>query len=185
MKKRLCNDIEKSVGREMHTPSDFELLRERIYNRLHVLISSTTLKRIWGYLNDGVETRRGTFDILARFLGFRDYNHYEKEIDTYQDEIQSCPVLSRKLNVVEELIPGDKVRILWLPDRCCEVIYLGNQQFKVLHSCHTRIQPEDTFSCSLFIEGEPLFIDNLVQDNRAPVAYVCGKKLGIRFEKIS
>lgn len=139
MKKRLCNDIEKSLGKEMHTPSDFDLLRECIYNRLHILISSTTLKRIWGYLNDGVIARRGTFDILARFLGFRDYNHYEKDVDTYKDEIQSYPFLSYKLNVMEELVPGDKVRILWLPNRSCEVIYLGNLRFKVLHSCHTRI----------------------------------------------
>ena len=166
----------------MHTPSDFDLLRECIYNRLHILISSTTLKRIWGYLNDGVIARRSTFDILARFLGFRDYNHYEKDLDTYKDEIQSCPFFSRKLNVMEELTPGDKVRILWQPDRCCEVTYLGYLRFKVLHSCHTRIQPEDTFCCNLFIEGEPLFIDNLIQGNRPPVAYVCGKKSGIRFE---
>ena len=65
MKSQLCIDIERAIDKELHTPKDFEYLRERIYERLHLLVSSTTLKRIWGYLDDNVQTRQGTFDILA------------------------------------------------------------------------------------------------------------------------
>ena len=32
------------------------------------------------------------------------------------------------------------------------------------------------------IEDEPLYIDSLIADGSAPVAYVCGKRSGIRFE---
>jgi hypothetical protein len=42
----------------------------------------------------------------------------------------------------------------------------------------------DTFLCGLIIEGEPLYLDELQHNNEPPVAYVCGKKGGVRFEKL-
>lgn len=32
------------------------------------------------------------------------------------------------------------------------------------------------------VEGEPLYLDNLRQGSAPPIAYVCGKKSGVRFE---
>lgn len=184
MKKQLCIDIEQALGKELRTPKDFEMLHERIYDRLHLFISATTLKRVWGYLDEGVQNRQGTLDILARFIGFQNYEDYETNASTYRYEMQSSPVMSSKLSVVEELKIGDRVRIVWHPDRLCETTYLGELTFRVDNSSNTRIKEGDTFQCSLFIEGEPLYIDNLIQGNRPPVAYVCGKKSGIRFERI-
>ena len=184
MKKQLCIDIEQSLGKELKTPKDFEMLRECIYDRLRILISATTLKRVWGYLDDGVQSRQGTMDILARFIGYQNYEDYEANAATYKNEAQSSPVMSRKLNVEEELESGDRVRITWHPDRICDVTYHGGLNFSVDDSRNTRIKEGNTFRCSLFIEGEPLYIDNLIQENRPPVAYVCGKKSGIRFERI-
>ena len=40
---RLRKDIETALNRRMQTPKDFEFLRERVYARLHILISRTTL----------------------------------------------------------------------------------------------------------------------------------------------
>lgn len=184
MKKQLCLDIEKALGKEMRTPKDFDYLRESIYTRLNILISSTTLKRIWGYLDEGVQTRQGTFDILAQFIGYHSYEDYITHVSDSENEIQSSPVMSRRLNVSKDLNTGDVLRILWQPNRLCEVIYLGNLRFRILSSRNTRLQPEDTFQCSLFIEGEPLYLDNLKQGNLPPTAYVCGKRSGIQFESI-
>ena len=62
----LRREIETAVNRRLATPKDFDALREMIFSRLHILVSATTLKRIWGYIDDNVSTRRGTLDILAR-----------------------------------------------------------------------------------------------------------------------
>ena len=184
MKKPICIDIEKAINKEVRTPKDFEELRARIYERLHLMVSSTTLKRIWGYLNDNVQTRPGTLDILAQYIGYSNFRDYTNSKVQYQEEIQSSPVMSRKLNVQDDLKVNDKLLLTWHPSRQCEIIYMGNLTFRVLESCNTRILSGDTFTCSLFIEGEPLYIDNLRQGSRPPVAYVCGKKSGIRFERI-
>lgn len=183
MKTQLCLEIEKALGQKIQTPKDFEYLRERIYSRLHVLVSATTLKRIWGYLEDDVQPRESTLDILARFLCYSDFNDFERSLGRKKEQ-QSSPILSRKLNVIEELRKGDQLLLAWQPDRICRILYCGNLKFEVLYSEKTRLQVGDTFQCGLFIEGEPLFLDNLVQNGNKPVAYVCGKNSGIRFEKL-
>ena len=38
--------------------------------------------------------------------------------------------------------------------------------------------------CSLIIEGEPLYLDDLRQGNNPPIAYVCGKRTGVMYEYI-
>ena len=71
----------------------------------------------------------------------------------------------------------------WAPDRQCHVRYLGNQQFRVEASQNTRLHAGDYFQCSLIVEGEPLYLSNLLQPGRLATNYVCGKQGGIRFEK--
>ena len=181
MKQQLCREIETAVGRPMRTPKDYTFLSGCIYARLHILVSSTTLKRIWGYLDEGVESRPSTLGVLARFLGYRDWDDYcDRAAEAA--ERQSSPVMSRRLSVGEELKPGDRLRLTWQPERVCDVVYLGNLTFQVTASENTRLLEGDTFGCSLFVEGEPLYLDNLQQEGRPPVAYVCGKRSGIRFE---
>lgn len=182
MKKQLCLEIEKAIGKKLRVPKDFEYLRERIYARLHILVSATTLKRIWGYLEDGVEPRTSTLDILSRFLCFSDFSDFVASFG--RNDPQSSLVLGRKLNVLEELRECDQLLLAWQPDRICRIQYSGNLNFEVVYSENTRLKSGDTFQCSLLIEGEPLFLDNLVQEGRAPIAYVCGKNSGIRFEKM-
>lgn len=181
MMERLKNDIETALGKRMVTPKDFEFLRERIYARLHVYVSRTTLMRIWGYVEEGVEPRKSTMDILSRFLGYKDWNEYQQNA-LLPKEQQSDPVMSRRISVVEDLHCGDGVRLVWQPDRVCEVEYMGNLQFRVIASEKTRLRVGDTFQCSMIVEGEPLYLDNLRQNGRPPVAYVCGKKTGVWFE---
>ena len=181
MIKQLCKDIETALNQRMQTPKDFELLRERIYARQRVLISRTTLMRVWGYLNEGVITRTSTLTILAAFLGYRDWEEYQQNALLPKDQ-QSSPVLNRRLSVSTSLSCGDCLRLSWHPDRVCDIEYLGDLTFRVICSENTRLRIGDTFHCSLVIEGEPLYIDNLVQGNNKPIAYVCGKKSGVLFE---
>ena len=181
MTRKLCKEIELALGQKIQTPKDFNFLRERIYARLHVLISRTTLMRIWGYLDEKVEPRRGTLDILARFLGYSDWN--ERNALLPKDQ-QSSPVMSRRLSVAKTLIRGERLQLTWQPDRICDIEYLGDLQFRVIASEKTRLKEGDTFECSLIIEGEPLYLDSLKQGNKQSIAYVCGKKSGVNFEYI-
>lgn len=179
---RMISQVEEAASVRVSVPKDYDLLSEKIFARTGQYLSPTTLKRLWGYINDGVKPSATTLTILARFLGYRDCQHFLESNDM---EKESDPVMSRRVDVNTELRPGDSLVLTWLPDRVCRVEYAGNLKFTVVESTNTRLQPDDTFCCGLFIEGEPLYIDNLFQaDSRMPVAYVCGKKNGIRFEVI-
>ena len=72
----LRSQIETAIGHSVVTPKDFDSLRDMIFSRLHIYVSSTTLKRIWGYLNDDVTPRQSTLNILARYLGYVDFEAF-------------------------------------------------------------------------------------------------------------
>ena len=57
--------VERKAGRKMQTNKDFDCLSDSVYDQTHAKISTTTLKRIWGYLSEGVTPRRYTLDQLA------------------------------------------------------------------------------------------------------------------------
>ena len=180
MTKKLCKEIETALGRQMQTPKDFEFLKERIYARLHVLVSRTTLMRIWGYIEKDVQPRVSTLNILSQFLGYKDWESFQ-ENTMLPKEQQSSPIMSRKLSA-SELVRGDRLRLIWQPERVCDIEYLGDLNFRVIAAENTRLHVGDTFQCSLILEGEPLYIDNLKQGDQQPTAYVCGKKSGVYFE---
>lgn len=177
----LKKEIETALGKPMQTPKDFEFLRERIYARLHIFISRTTLMRIWEYIDEKVEPRRNTLDVLTRFLGYTGWDEYERNTMLPKEQ-QSSPILSRRLSVANGLVPGNRLRLIWQPERVCDIEYLGELRFVVTVSKNTRLHEGDTFECSLIVEGEPLYLDNLIQGDCPPIAYVCGKKSGVNFE---
>ena len=71
--------IESFVGRKMKTPADFDFLVDMIWERLHENISSTTLKRLWFYVDGAFNTRNSTLDLLSRFIGFRGWDDFLNE----------------------------------------------------------------------------------------------------------
>lgn len=162
---QLQTDIETALGKKLQTPKDFDFLRERIYARLHILVSRTTLMRIWGYVAEDVKPRKGTLDVLTQFLGYQDWDEY-LQYSLLPKVQQSSPVLTRRLSVARSLTRGDRLRLMWHPGRVCDVEYTGDLLFRVISSANTRLHEGDTFECSLIIEGEPLYLDNLKQGLR-------------------
>lgn len=178
----LCQAIDDLMGRKMQSPKDFEQLRSRIFSLQRVLISTSTLKRVWGYLDNPSEPRKATLDTLAYFLGYTDYDAFcQSQADDGQPV--SNPVVSRHINVCDDLSANDELTLYWQPGRVCRVRYLGNLQFQVVSSERTRLLSGDYFQCSLIVEGEPLYLTNLLQRGRLATNYVCGKKGGVRYER--
>lgn len=180
MIERLCSEIEVALQRKMRTPKDFEFLHGYIFTHRHQFVSTTTLKRVWGYVAEDVQPRIGTLDILARLLCYRDWESYCA--GSRSEELPSAPAMGKQLSVGAGLSVGDRIRLTWQPGRVCDVEYMGNSKFRVVASQNTRLRAGNTFRCSLIIEGEPLYIDRLQQENLPPIAYVCGKRQGVMFE---
>ena len=173
--------IEKSLRRKMKTPTDFIFLSGAIFERTRETMSPTTLKRLWGYIEGSDQTRNSTLEILSRFLGFHGWDDFIEEIGKQNG---SDPVLSPHI-AVGELKVGESVKVSWKPNRRCTFRYLGEQQFVVVEAENSKLKAGNTFYCSLFILGEPLYLWQLVQGKNPPVDFVVGNKDGLcELEKI-
>ena len=177
---QLKEDVEERVQRHMLSPKDFTMLHHYIFDHLNENVSESTLKRLWGYCQYQSRPSAGILSALSRLVGFLDWVDYKKH--RFADAPASQEVLNDHINVKADLKNGDVVRLTWSPLRVCDIKYRGNGEFEVLSSANTAIKPGNLFSCDIIVSGEPLWLSNLRQFGKQPVAYVCGKRGGVRFE---
>ena len=171
--------IEASIKRKIETPADFDFLRGIIWERTHEQISTSTLKRLWGYV-DGVDNaRNSTLNVLSKALGYENWDAFilklKSENMDNSDLVMSESVSSGDLKI------GDMLMIAWQPNRVCRLKYLGDNQFEVMESQNSKLKVGDTFRCGLFILGEPVYINDLRQNNGTgePKLFVIGNKSGL------
>lgn len=97
---RLREALEQAVDRKLQTPKDFNFLSDCIFDKLHEHISPTTLKRMWGYINDaGAAPRKSTLDILARFLDYPDWAAFCASPSSSEDSSPDIPQSSSAQSV--------------------------------------------------------------------------------------
>lgn len=179
--KELCKRVEETAGIVAVKSKDFERLVVSIYERTGTLLSPTTLKRVWGYLNESTVTRRSTLDLLAQFCG---WHSYEEFLSGSVPEIESGYIGAKALNADRDLTVGDVVKLMWQPSRICEIEYLGNSRWKVVSSEETRLLPGDTFSCPVIMSREPLYLNDVIHKGVHSGIYVCGRLHGVRYNLI-
>ena len=175
---QLRRDIEKSVQRSINTPADFDFLSGVIWERTKTSISTSTLKRLWGYIDGADNTRQCTLELLSKMLGFKSWEAYTKYLAATSPE--QSDFLTNSFHIYsEDLKVGDKLEIKWMPNRECTIEYLGKCKFLIKEAVNTKLLVGDTFYCRFFITGQPLYIDNLIHNGAAPTAYVIGKREGL------
>ena len=179
---QLCHDIEQHIGQKLQSPTDFEKLLHRIWENTHSVLSLSTIKRLWGYVESNGVPRLSTLNTLSQFLGYADWNTYlvtlEQQGDIESDLFQGKGICSSTLNL------NDKIEVSWLPNRRCVFRYLGENRFVVEEAKYAKIKVGDTFSASCFIIGHPMYLDHLRLADGTITSYVAGKKNGISNVKL-
>jgi len=178
---KLKQEVERVVGHELREARDFEELSNRLLKGTRERLSPTTLKRLWGYLkNENVQTRPHTFDVLARFVGYRTYEDFCAQADQL-DEVQSG-IKAEEAISTEGLKRGQRLVITWRPNRRMVVKHTGNCQFEIVEAKNTKLNVGDTFRCHLMIQHEPLYLDQLIHEGMPPTTYVAGQRNGVTVE---
>lgn len=177
----LKNEVERVIGHELRQARDFEKLSDYILKGTRERLSPTTLKRLWGYLkHEEVQTRTHTFDVLARFVGFKSYVDFCENTEK-QEKAQSGVKATERVTA-NELMRGKRLVIRWRPDRRIVVKHQGDGHFIVEESEHSKLNVDDTFVCHLMLQHEPLYLDKLVHNGMPPTAYVAGERNGVTVE---
>lgn len=68
--------IEQTIGRKVKSPKDFTFLANCIFDKMGETLSPSTLKRVWGYMPGYATIRPSTLDLLARFVGYSDWDGF-------------------------------------------------------------------------------------------------------------
>lgn len=114
----LLTEVEKKYGRRVATSTDFESLSAEIERTNGDLISASTLKRLWGYVNSNPTPRGSTLDILCRYIGERNFKEFCKNLKKNAN-VESGHFPS-KFIATSELSVGQKLLLGWNPDRLCK-----------------------------------------------------------------
>ena len=169
------------LGFQVKTPRDFELLSRQIYDRTGKMLSVSTLKRFWGYVDKehaGRLVRLSTLDILSEYIGFQNWALFCQS-DVKGSE-ESDTMANRHLFVKKQPV-GTHIELRWKPNRVVTVRYEGEELFTVVESINSKLHPGDTFHCSHIVEGLPLTLFTLVRDGSIIGHYVCGREHGVTF----
>lgn len=141
-----------AAGCEARTPGDFYTLTAFVEGRTREPIGLTTVKRFWQYGGMSSVPRRGTLNLLARSIGYRNYDDF---CEHHGDNTPSSdPVLGQGVKVAD-LLPGEYLQLRWNPGREVVVEYLGNSTFRVVMSEGSKLRADDTFQAAFFCPWAP------------------------------
>ncbi|MBR5854490.1 MAG: hypothetical protein IKY87_02275 [Paludibacteraceae bacterium] len=174
---QLRNDIEKRIGQALHSPADFQLLIKHIWLKQHTIMSLSTIKRLWGYVESNGAPRISTLNTLARFLDHADWHTYLVALEQ-QGGIESALCTSEGIQTAD-LHVGERIAVAWQPNRQCVFRYLGNNQFIVEDSKNAKLQQGTTFSAARFMIDQPMYLDNILLADGTRTSYVAGKRNGL------
>lgn len=173
----LLSGIESKFGRVIQTTTHFEALSVDIERCIGEIVSASTLKRIWGYVNDRRVPRISTLDILSRYIGYKSFSHMCDVIK--HDSKFNSSFFSKKTIVSSDLSEGDVVTIGWNPNRVVKFKYLGSSRYKVVESLNSKLEVGDMFEASNFILGYPFYIARILRNGEYTPSFVAGADVGI------
>mgnify|MGYP003305611873 CR=1 FL=1 len=173
----LLDCVEKRVGRPIKSPIDFDMLSLRISEQITEQISTTTLKRIWGYITTEHTPRYSTLSTLARFVGYVDWDDFCHSNCTAHEA--DSGFISCKQISVDHLAVGSRIELSWRPNRRCIVVYNGQNMFTVEEAFGAKIIAGDTFKATTFLLGHPLYMSELCRGNDVPRSYIAGNRYGL------
>ena len=175
--KFLLAEVEKTYGRGVCTTTDFEALSVVIEHDINERLSSSTLKRLWGYVSNNSSPSLTTLNILSRFVGKRDFRAFCEDLK--HQELFESSFFSATFVSAADLRPGNELVIGWHPDRLVRLEYLGECRFRVVHNLNSSLREGDEFDCSAFFLGYPLYIPRILRDGEFTPSYIAGSANGL------
>ncbi|MBR1596757.1 MAG: hypothetical protein IJ665_08740 [Phocaeicola sp.] len=174
---KLKEEVENKYGKKLKTSTDFEKFSIFIGEIQKHTLSSSTLKRIWNYVNDKHQPSITSLDILSKFLGFKHFNHF-CEFYADNNSTSSGFIVSSQIRS-EDLCKGERIEIRWNLERIILLEYEDDCMYTVIEAENSMIQKGDKFKAISFIEGEPLYLPYIIRNKKHTAPFIAGKKDGL------
>ena len=180
-------EVENRVNRRIVSPTDFDFLSLAILDAVKQPISATTLKRIWGYINDvgsSYNPERFTLCILAAFVGYRDIEDF---IDNYNSDdisVQSGNYFGETIKQTE-IAENALVELCWPPDRRCVLSRKNSKEFDVVQAVNTKLRVGDIVEFASLTQNAPAYFTKVARKGTYMThTYVAGTRTGITYRII-
>lgn len=173
----LLSFVEKMYAKPLRTTTDFDEFSFYLKQKTGEVISTSTLKRLWGYVNDSHTPRSHTLDLLSRYIGYEHFSGFctwLKSSTAYNSSFFSTKQVSAK-----ELVPGTQVEIGWSPNRYLRLIYKGETFFEVAEAKQSKLQKGDCFEVSSFLMGQPLSLPYVLRGGIRTSPFIAGRNGGL------
>ena len=175
--KFLLSEVEKTYGRGVNTTTDFEALSVVIEHDINERLSSSTLKRLWGYVSNNSSPSLTTLNILSRYVGARDFRSFCEAL--MKRDLQESSFFTTTCILASGLEKGARLRIGWNPDRLVMLEYQGEFLFRVLQNMNSSLREGDVFEASSFFLGYPLYIPRILRNGEYSPSYIAGSVNGL------
>lgn len=139
--------LREKSGLTFDKASDFSSLAALIVNDTKHTIGVTTLKRLFGYIEDARETNQSTLNIIAQYLGYKSWEVYANSFRIDSDWNDDNGIIW-----IENLMLGTKIEVAYL-NRCVCFEVVKHDGFKA-------VKVTSASNSSLKI-GDIAFIDRL------------------------
>jgi len=169
----LKTQVAKVYGGRISTTNDFSELAEAIKAKTGQMVSDSTLKRIWGYVNYTPQPHTTTLNIIAQYAGYGSYREFCNSMNL-SSSFFACDKI-----VTAELTPGDKILLGWAPDREVIIEFNGGLSFTVIDGGTSKLENGDRLEADEFLKGVPMFFGKVQRGSTELPAYVAGKAMGI------
>lgn len=169
-------DIEGTFGAELRYSSDFDALSLDISNKTGEPVSVNTLKRLFGAINGEVEPRRSTLDIIARYLGHKDWGSYTMITNEQGDSLFGS---SSNAITAAKLAQGARIEVRYNTERRIVLSHIGGGEFEVVESENSKLKVEDLVCLDSICEGYPMICSNVVREGKDLGQFTAGKTGGI------
>lgn len=174
----VTNLLRQKSKKDFHQSADCEYLALDIESVTGEHIGVNTLKRLLSFIDDEREPRTSTLDIIARYLGFDNW----EVLSVYDDKSNSSFESSSEEIRINNLVEGQCVQISYLPDRRLVMTYQGNERFLVQISENSKLLAGDELTLTHIVQGYPLLVTEVIRDGKSLGSFTAGKAQGIRFK---
>jgi hypothetical protein len=167
--------IQQKFGQEIRYSKDCEVLAVDICNNTSRKISVSTIKRLFGLAKGIEEPRLYTLDVLAIYIGYKNYDDLLIEFKTAN---------SSELEILEEvraesLNMNDELDLQYEPNRNLKLRYLGDSKFELIEVLNSKLKEKDIVVLSHIIRDYPLFLRNVIRKEKNLGSFTAAKISGI------
>ncbi|MDE5850266.1 MAG: hypothetical protein K2H38_09010 [Muribaculaceae bacterium] len=168
--------VEETFGRTPGSPTDFNSLSYQILSKTNNKIGVSTLKRFWGYVKSDFNATYTTLSLLARYVGYRDWDSFCTQYKGVDDSDFS----SARLITAANLNLNSIIQAEWGSGKWMRIKKTGHQdKFEVIESHNIKLEPGDTTYVSTLIVGEKLIASDCCRRGVSLGTYIGARNGGI------